>query len=192
MRTTIMTLALGVGSLAASTQRPASHANSTPETAAAPARAVSTDGDSHLVRANSLSLEGAGMVLRRAADDARRRGATPSIAVVDHAGFLLCFERMDGSFPAGAEVSIGKARTAAIFKKATAAFEDSINQGRFALLDATNFTPLRGGVPVIIDGQVVGAVGVSGAVSAAQDEEIATAGAAAFSAATAVPPLPGK
>ena len=82
-----------------------------------------------------------------------------------------------------ADVSIGKARTAANFRKATRAFEDTINKGRYAMIPVaavTDFTPLQGGVPLIVNGQVVGAIGVSGASSAQQDEEIATAGAQAL------------
>jgi glc operon protein GlcG len=81
-------------------------------------------------------------------------------------------------------VSIGKARTAALFKKPTRAFEDSINGGRVALAAVHEMTPLQGGVPIVHDGQVVGAIGVSGAHSQAEDEEVALAGASAVGAAT--------
>ncbi|MGE4195544.1 MAG: heme-binding protein [Phycisphaerales bacterium] len=177
MRTALWIGVMGIGALGAL------HGGGLAEHDATPPRALESAmspalGTTALKR--SLTLEGAMAVLKAAADDASHKGASPSIAVVDDAGFLLCFQRADGSFAAGAEVSIGKARTAAIFKKPTAAFEDSINGGRYALLDATSFTPLRGGVPVIIDGQVVGAVGVSGAASANQDEDIAMTGAAAL------------
>lgn len=77
-----------------------------------------------------LTLAGARAVMDRAMEECERVGAGPSIAVVDDGGHLVCFARSDGSFAAGAEVSIGKARTAAIFKKPTRAFEDSINSGR--------------------------------------------------------------
>jgi glc operon protein GlcG len=133
-----------------------------------------------------LTLAGASAALNAAMADARSRGASPSIAVVDESGVLLAFARADGSFAAGAQVSIGKARTAALFKKPTRVFEDSINKGRVALLDATtqpDFTPLQGGVPVVVGGVVVGAVGVSGAASAEQDEQVAMAGAAAIAGA---------
>src|SRR5206468_9434196 len=74
---------------------------------------------------------------------------------------------------------IGKARTAAIFKKPTKAFEETIKGGRTAMIALNDFTPLQGGVPITIDGQVIGAIGVSGAASAHRDEEIAVAGATA-------------
>src|SRR5206468_256582 len=89
------------------------------------------------------------------------------------------FMRLDGSFAAGASVSIGKARTSATFKKPTKEFEDIINKGRFTMTALPDFTPLQGGVPIMHQGQVVGAIGVSGAKSAQQDEDVAKAGAAA-------------
>ena len=91
---------------------------------------------------------------------------------------MLYFTRPETSFAAGANVSIGKARTSATFKKPTKDFEDIINKGRFTMTALPDFTPLQGGVPIVHDGQVVGAIGVSGAKSAAQDEEVAKAGAA--------------
>ena len=100
--------------------------------------------------------------------------------MVDDGGYLLYFVRPEESFAAGANVSIGKARTSAIFKKPTKDFEDTINKGRFTMTALPDFTPLQGGVPIIHDGQVIGAIGCSGAKSAAQDEEAAKAGAAVF------------
>jgi glc operon protein GlcG len=82
---------------------------------------------------------------------------------------------LDGTFAAGAKISVGKARTAALFKPPTRAFEDIIKNGRTAMVALEDFTPLQGGVPVVIGGQVVGAVGVSGAASAQRDEEVALA-----------------
>jgi glc operon protein GlcG len=102
---------------------------------------------------------------------------------VDAGGHTIYLERLDGTFAASSDVSIGKARTAANFMNATRAMEDSINNGRPALaavIGTTAFTPLRGGVPILVNGQIVGAIGVSGAATAAQDEEIATAGAHAL------------
>lgn len=126
-----------------------------------------------------LTLEGARMCMTAAQTFAREKGATPSIAVVDDGGNLVMVERMDGSFAAGANVSIGKARTSAIFKKPTKVFEDTIKGGRTTMLALNDFTPLQGGVPIVVEGQIVGAIGVSGAASAEQDEMVAMAGAAA-------------
>jgi glc operon protein GlcG len=89
-------------------------------------------------------------------------------------------ERLDGTFAAGALISIGKARTSAIFKKPTSFFEDVIKKGRTPMVALNDFTPLQGGVPIEVDGQIVGAVGVSGASSAQQDEDLAIAGAKAL------------
>ena len=105
------------------------------------------------------------------------------IAVVDDGGNLMALERLDGTFAAGANISIGKARTAALFKKPTAFFEDIIRKGRTPMVALNDFTPLQGGVPIVVGDQVVGAVGVSGAASAQQDEEMAMAGAAAVAGA---------
>ncbi len=127
-----------------------------------------------------LTMEGAKKVAEAAAAYAKSNGASPSIAIVDEGGHLLHFVRMDGSFVAGANVSIGKARTSATFKKPTKEFEDIVNKGRFTMTALPDFTPLQGGVPIMREGHVVGAIGVSGAKSADQDEEVAKAGADAL------------
>jgi len=132
----------------------------------------------HITIKHVLTLEGAKQVGEAAMKYAKDNGASPSIAVVDEGGNLLYFTRPETSFAAGANVSMGKARTAAMFKKPTKDFEDTINHGRFTMTALPDFTPLQGGVPIIHDGLVVGAIGVSGAKSAAQDEEVAKAGAA--------------
>lgn len=106
-----------------------------------------------------------------------------AIAVVDSGGHLLYFARRAGTFLGSPEIAIGKARTAVEFKKATRNFEEIIAKGRFAMTALPNFTPLTGGVPIVVDGQIVGAIGVSGAKTADQDEDLALAGAAAFSGA---------
>jgi glc operon protein GlcG len=130
---------------------------------------------------HALTADGAKKVLDAAAAYAKSNGAPGgSIAIVDEGGHLLHFIRLDGTFAASANVSIGKARTAATFRKPTKDFEDIINKGRFTMTALPpDFTPLQGGVPILHDGQVVGAIGVSGAKSAQQDEDIAKAGAAA-------------
>jgi len=133
------------------------------------------------VEKKGLTLDGAKKVVAAAVAEARRLNAPgAAIAVVDEGGHLLAAERLDGTFAAGAHISIGKARTAALFKRSTKSFEDVINKGRTAMTTLNDFTPLQGGVPIIIHGQVIGAVGVSGAASAQQDEELALAGANAL------------
>jgi glc operon protein GlcG len=130
-----------------------------------------------------LTLEGARLVIDAASEQARRlKSPGGAITVVDDGGHIIAMERWDNTFPAAAQVSFGKARTAALFRKQTKAFEEAVNGGRFAMtaLPDTLMTPLQGGVPIIVNGQTLGAVGVSGAASAAQDEELATAGAQAL------------
>jgi glc operon protein GlcG len=128
----------------------------------------------------TLTLDGARRIIAAAKHEARRNNEGGVIAVVDDGGNLIALERLDETFAAGASISIGKARTAALFKRPTRAFEDIIKNGRTAMVALTDFTPLQGGVPVTIGGQVVGAVGVSGAASAQRDEEVALAGVRAL------------
>ena len=131
----------------------------------------------------TLTIEGAKKVIAAAVAYAKKNNAPGGVvAVVDDGGNLMALERLDGTFAAGANISIGKARTAALFKRPTKAFEDIIKNGRTAMVALPDafFTPLQGGVPITIDGQIVGGVGVSGAASAQQDEEMAIAGANVF------------
>ena len=134
-----------------------------------------------------LTLEGANKVIAAAVAEAHKNNTTGVIAVVDDGGNLMAVERIDGTFAAGANISIGKARTAALFKHPTKFFEEVIGKGRTSMVALNDFTPLQGGVPIQVDGQIVGAVGVSGAASAAQDEQLAIAGAAAIGAPDADP-----
>ena len=137
----------------------------------------------------TLTLEGARRVVAAAIAYARSHDAPgAAVAVVDAGGHTICLERLDGTFAASADVSIGKARTAANFGRPTRGIEDSINKNRPALAAVaavTPFTPLQGGIPITIGKEVIGAIGVSGAASAQQDEEIASAGAAALQGAAA-------
>jgi len=129
----------------------------------------------------SLNLDGARKVIQAAFAEAKANAAPGAVvAVVDQGGHLIALERMDGTFNAGAEIAIGKARTAVNFKKPTKFFEEIIRNGRTPMLALDDFTPLQGGVPIELNGRVVGGVGVSGAASASQDEEIAMAGSAAI------------
>ena len=129
-----------------------------------------------------LTLDGARKVIVAAVAEANRLNAPGgSIAVVDEGGNLLALERLDQTFAASANIAIGKARTSALFKKPTKMFEEAIKGGRTSMVtlggDLQNFTPLQGGIPLEWEGSVVGAIGVSGAASAQQDEELAIAGA---------------
>jgi len=132
----------------------------------------------------TLTLQGAERVIAAAKAEAQKLQAPGGvIAVVDDGGNLMALARLDGTFAAGANISIGKARTAVLFKKPTRFFEELINssgKGRTVMTALNDFTPLIGGIPISVDGQTVGGVGVSGAASAAQDEELAIAGSKAF------------
>src|ERR1051325_3004060 len=129
----------------------------------------------------TLTLDGARLAISAAVTQAHKNHGGGVVAVVDDGGNLMALERVDGTFAAGANISIGKARTAALFQKPTRAFEEIIAKGRTAMVALNDFTPLQGGVPITVDGQIVGAVGGSGAASAHQDEELAMAAAAAVS-----------
>lgn len=131
----------------------------------------------------SLTLEGARIAGDAAAAYAREHGAGGAIAVVDEGGALLYLVRLDGTFPAASQVAEAKARTAAIFRKPTQAFENAIREGRVSLTAVGPMTPLEGGVPIVVNGQVVGAIGCSGAMSSSQDVEVAQAGADAVASA---------
>jgi len=145
----------------------------------------------------TLTLQGAERVIAAAKAEAQKLQAPGGvIAIVDDGGNLMALERLDGTFSAGANISIGKARTAVMFKKPTRFFEELINsngKGRTVMTALENFTPLIGGIPITVDGQIVGGVGVSGAASADQDEKLAIAGADALASSTtagADPSLP--
>jgi uncharacterized protein GlcG (DUF336 family)/mannose-6-phosphate isomerase-like protein (cupin superfamily) len=142
--------------------------------------AAGVDAFAQAADKRSLTLDGARRIIAAAKQEALRNKEGGVIAVVDDGGNLIALERLDETFAAGAKISIGKARTAALFKRPTRAFEDIIKNGRTAMVALEDFTPLQGGVPVVIGGQVVGAVGVSGAASAQRDEEVALAGVRAL------------
>jgi uncharacterized protein GlcG (DUF336 family) len=137
----------------------------------------------------TLTLDGAKHVAAAAIAYAKSKNAPGgAIAVVDAGGTTIYLERLDGTFLNASDISIGKARTAVLFGKPTRVFEDIVNKGRYAMLGVpavAPFTPLKGGVPIEVGGKVIGAIGVSGASSADQDDEIASMGAAEFSKAQA-------
>src|SRR6266702_5876322 len=135
--------------------------------------AIGSTASAQTADKKSLTLDGAKRVIAAAeAEVSKVKAPSGVIAVVDAGGNLMALERLDGTFAAGANISIGKARTAVLFKRPTKAFEDIIRNGRTAMvaLPDVYFTPLQGGIPITIDGQIVGGVGVSGAASAQQDE----------------------
>lgn len=131
-----------------------------------------------------LTLDVAKKIVEAAEVEAQRRGATVVIVIVDDAGYPLVLHRLDDTQVASVDVGIGKARTAAIFRRPSRVFEDQIKNGRVAALALAGATPLQGGVPIEYEGRVIGAIGVSGNTPQ-EDEDIALAGAAAAQAAIA-------
>jgi uncharacterized protein GlcG (DUF336 family) len=130
-----------------------------------------------------MTLEDAKRIAAAAEAEALRNNWAVSIAICDDGGHLLWLQRLDDAPPMSSEVAPGKARTAAIARKPSKALEDMINGGRTAALSMP-VMPLEGGELIIINGNVIGAVGVSG-VKAAEDAQIARAGIAALAPAAA-------
>lgn len=128
-----------------------------------------------------LGLAEANRIIEAARAEAERNGWAVAIAVVDDGGHPLALARLDGTAPIGSYIAQEKARTAALGRRESKAYEDMINGGRTAFLSAPLVATLEGGVPVIVDGQVAGAVGVSG-VKADQDAQVAKAGANSIAA----------
>ena len=126
-----------------------------------------------------LSQNEVAQIIEAARSEAQQQGWAVAIAVVDDGGHPLALERLDGCAPIGAYIATEKARSAAIGRRETKGYEDMVNGGRSAFLSAPLITSLEGGVPIMVEGQVVGAVGVSG-VKAEQDAQVARAGIAAL------------
>jgi glc operon protein GlcG len=134
-----------------------------------------------------IGLEAARPVARAAAADALANGWTVAVAVVDAAGELVLFERMDGTQVGSTEVALQKARCAVRFKRPTKEWEDALASGRTAVLGIPGVLPVEGGLPLLdAEGRIVGAIGVSGALPR-QDSHSAEAGAAAHAASAAGP-----
>jgi glc operon protein GlcG len=127
----------------------------------------------------TLTLDVARRVAAAAEVEAKRNNWAVSVAIVDDAGHLMLFHRLDGAKLVATDIAIRKARTAVYFQQPTKALEEEVAGGRTALLPIDGFMPLEGGVPLIVDGVLVGAVGVSG-VTGSQDAQCAQAGAKAI------------
>ena len=136
-----------------------------------------------LIEKTALTLEGAKRIAAAAESKARAEGARVVIAVVDDGGNLLLLQRLDDTQVASVNVGIDKARTAAIYRRPSKVFEDQVKNGRVSALALHGAVALQGGVPIIVNGKVIGAVGVSGETPQ-QDEDIAMAGAAVAAAFT--------
>jgi glc operon protein GlcG len=133
----------------------------------------------HLRQLPTLTLAAAQAIAAAGEAFARARGWTVAIAVVDAAGGLILFQILDDTQPGSQEVAVHKARTAARFKRPTKALEETIAGGRQALLSLPGVTAVEGGLPIVVAGRVVGAVGVSG-MQSSQDSQVAEAGLGAF------------
>jgi glc operon protein GlcG len=127
----------------------------------------------------ALTLDGAKAMVAAAEAEGLKNGWNVSIAIVDASGGLIVFHRLENTQPASDMIAIGKARTAARFKRPSRLLEESVAAGRLALLAVGDALPMQGGLPIVVDEHVIGAIGVSG-VTAAQDEQVANAGLAAF------------
>lgn len=133
--------------------------------------------EAQLIEKKALTLEGAKQIAAAAEAKAKAEGARVVIAVVDEGGNLLLLQRLDDTQVASVNVGIDKARTAAIFRRPTRVFEEQVRNGRVAALALHGAVPLQGGVPIVVEGKVIGAIGVSGETPG-QDEAIAIVGAA--------------
>ena len=127
----------------------------------------------------SLTLDEARTMLHAAEQRAKQDGWTVAIAIVDSGGHLLSFSRLPGTQIASIDVAIQKAVTSVYYKRPTKVFQDRLSDGNMALLSLPHFSAFEGGVPIVVDGEVIGAIGVSG-VTPAQDGIIAAAGVEAF------------
>lgn len=131
----------------------------------------------------ALTRDGARLAAETAGAEATARGVNPVVAVVDRAGALQYLWRPDGAQVASVDVATDKARTAAIYRRPSKDVEDQAAGGRPSALHLRGAVPLQGGIPLVVDGQVAGAIGVSGASSADEDQELALLGAGAIEAA---------
>jgi glc operon protein GlcG len=138
---------------------------------------VITEARAQLVEKTALTLEGAKKIVAAAEAKAKTEGARVVIAVVDEGGSLLLLEWLDDTQIASVNVGIDKARTAAIYRRPSKVFEDQVRNGRVSALALHGAVALQGGVPITVNGKVIGAIGVSGETPQ-QDEDIAIAGAA--------------
>jgi glc operon protein GlcG len=127
-----------------------------------------------------IGIELARKIAASALTEARKNKWPMAIAIVDTHGFLKYYEMMDDTQTASADIAIDKARSAAMFRRETKSFQDGIDKGRTAILGLPGAMPIEGGLPILVDGRVIGGIGVSG-MSSAQDAQVARAGLRAVS-----------
>ena len=136
----------------------------------------------------ALTFVGARLTAESAGAESARRNVAPVVTVVDAGGELVYIHRPDAAQVASVGVATDKARTAAIYRRPSKDFEDQASGGRPSALHLAGAVPLQGGIPLVVDGVVVGAIGVSGASSADEDQELALLGASTFATAVAAAP----
>jgi glc operon protein GlcG len=142
---------------------------------------IGPSANAQLLEKKALSLAAARKMVAAAEAEAERNHWRGVVAVVDDGGWLILLERMvRAAMTASVELAAGKARSAALFKKPTQALEEAINHGRYAAITARGFIEMQGGLPVVVDGEVIGGIGASFATPE-EDEQIAKAGLAALS-----------
>ena len=139
---------------------------------------ASVPAEAQLRAASVLTLDGARNIVAAAEAEAVKNKWPMSIAIVDASGGLVLFHKLDGSRPSNVDFAQAKARTAARYQRTTKSLDSAVTAGRIQLL-ASDALPIEGGEPILVDGQVIGAVGVSGG-TAAQDAQVARAGIAAL------------
>lgn len=127
-----------------------------------------------------ITLKQAHKIVEAAEAEAEKQGWPVAIAVVDGAGHLVLFHRLDNTQYGSVEVAIQKAKTSALFRRPTKAFEDTLAKGaeNLKILSLPGATPIEGGLPIVVDGKLIGAIGVSG-VKSTEDAQVAAAGLAA-------------
>ena len=143
--------------------------------------ALAATASAQLTDKKALTLVAAKKMAAAAEAEAVKNSWRMVIAVVDDGGHLIYLQRADEALAGSIEVAIQKAKSAAMFRRPTKAFEDAVAGGRNALLGLTGAVPIEGGVPIMLDGHLLGAVGVSGG-SAPQDGQVAKAGVDALPA----------
>ena len=128
-----------------------------------------------------LTLDAAKQIAAAAHEEARKNHWTMAICIVDDGAHLLYLERMDGTQIASVIVAQDKAATAVRFKRPTKALEDAVAGGRLVVMKLAGATPIEGGLPIVVEGEVIGGIGVSGATGP-QDGQVAAAGLAVLKA----------
>jgi glc operon protein GlcG len=126
-----------------------------------------------------ISLDNASKLITVAKAEATKNKWNLAIVVVDTSGAIVAMERMDDTLLASAQIAVDKARSANSFKRPTKALQDAVTSGFTPILSLSGATPVEGGLPILIDGKIIGAVGVSGA-SASEDGQVAIASLAAL------------